>query len=111
KKSPEEITSFLLKYGIKIVGLKMGKKGCFLCKQGEKGTYIPAFPVKAVDTTGAGDAWVAGFLTGFIKGWPLEKIGSFANGVGALSTLSFGAVGGVKSIEETLKFMCHCEER
>ena len=104
KKSPEEITSFLLKYGIKIIGLKMGEKGCFLRKQGEKGIYIPAFPVKAVDTTGAGDAWVAGFLTGFIKGWPLEKIGKFANGVGALSTLSFGAVGGVKSMRETLKF-------
>ncbi len=111
KKSPEEITSILLKYGIKIIGLKMGEKGCFLHKQGEKGIYVPAFPVKAVDTTGAGDAWVAGFLAGFIKGWSLEKIGEFANGVGALSTLSFGATGGLKSMRETLKFVCHCEER
>ncbi len=104
KKVPEEITSFLLKYGIKFIGLKMGEKGCFLQERGKGGIYIPAFPVEVRDTTGAGDAWVAGFLAGFIKGWALEKIGRFANSVGALSTFAFGATEGVRSIEESLKF-------
>ena len=111
KKTPESISSFLLKYGMKIVGLKMGKKGCFLQKQGKPGIYLPAFSVKTLDTTGAGDAWVAGFLTGFIKGWDLKKIGRFANAVGALSTTSFGATEGIKSLKKTLKFVGHCEER
>ncbi len=104
RKTPEKITSFLLQYGIKLIGLKMGGKGCFLRGQGKEGIYIPAFPVKPRDTTGAGDAWVAGFLAGFIKGWSLEKIGRFANAIGALSTLSFGATEGVRSMEESLKF-------
>jgi sugar/nucleoside kinase (ribokinase family) len=104
KDSPEEIVKFFLSYGVKVVGLKMGDKGCYIQSK-DKRLYVPAFKVKAVDTTGAGDAFVAGFLTGILKGWDLEFIGLFANAVGACSVMETGASQGVKSLEETLEFI------
>jgi sugar/nucleoside kinase (ribokinase family) len=38
---------------------------------------VPAQVVQAVDTTAAGDLWAAGFLHGYINGWPLEKAAAF----------------------------------
>jgi len=104
KDSLEEIARFFLSYGIKVVGIKMGDKGCYIQSK-DKRLYIPAFKVKAVDTTGAGDAFVAGFLTGIIKGWDLEFTGLFANAVGACCVMEVGASQGVKSLEETFEFM------
>jgi sugar/nucleoside kinase (ribokinase family) len=104
KDSPEEIARFFLSYGIKVVGIKMGNKGCYIQSK-DKALYIPAFKVKTVDTTGAGDAFIAGFLTGIIKGWDLEFIGLFANAVGACCVMEAGASQGVKSLEETFEFM------
>jgi len=57
----------------------------------EEKIHSPAFNVKVVDTTGAGDAFDAGFLAGIIGGWDVEKAARFANGVGALSTMKVGA--------------------
>jgi len=104
KEKAEEIADFLLNYGIKIVGLKMGGEGCYL-KTEKKEFHIPSYPVKAIDTSGAGDAFAAGFLAGIIKGWNLQKIGQFANAVGALCVQAIGCTTGVKNMDETLAFM------
>ncbi len=104
KDSPEEIADYFLSYGVRVIGLKMGDKGCYI-KSKDKGFYLPAFKVKPVDTTGAGDAFVAGFLTGVLKGWDLEFTGLFANAVGACCVMGVGASQGVKTLEETLKFI------
>ena len=42
---------------------------------------VPSFRVQAVDTTGAGDLWAAGFLYGYLNGWSLEKCGKLASAV------------------------------
>jgi sugar/nucleoside kinase (ribokinase family) len=55
-----------------------------------------------VDTLGAGDAWVAGFLAGLLAGWPLEKTARVANAVGACCVEAVGATTGVRSLAETL---------
>ena len=102
--SPSDVAEFFLSYGIKIVGLKMSEKGCYI-RTKDREIYVPAFEVGAVDTTGAGDAFVAGFLTGLVKGWDLEFIGKFANAVGACCITKSGASQGVRSLEETLEFM------
>jgi len=52
----------------------------------------PAFSVKSVDTTGAGDGWNAGFLIGICKGWDLEKSVTVANAVGGLVVTRRGAI-------------------
>ncbi|MBB2944189.1 sugar/nucleoside kinase (ribokinase family) [Actinoplanes lutulentus] len=51
---------------------------------------VPAVPVEALDPTGAGDVFTAGFITGTLGGWPLADRLAFANLVAALSVQHFG---------------------
>lgn len=51
---------------------------------------VPAIPVEALDPTGAGDVFGAGFITGTLAGWPLGDRLAFANLVAALSVQHFG---------------------
>ena len=104
KEKSEEIADVLLSYGIRIAGLKLGEKGCYL-KTGNEEFILPAFKIKAVDLTGAGDSFIAGFLTGIGKGFHIERSGMLANAVGAMCVSSLGATAGVKTLKETLEFM------
>lgn len=104
KETPHDVAGVLMDYGIKIVGLKMGEAGCYI-RSADTEISIPVYDINPVDATGAGDAFAAGFLTGILKGWDLEKTGRFANAVGALCVTAIGAITGIKSLEETLKFM------
>lgn len=104
KKKEGEIAKILIDKGVKIVALKMEKEECYIRTKSEK-IRIPAYSIEAIDTTGAGDAFVAGFLTGILKGWSIEGAGHLANAAGALSTTAIGATDGLTSLEKTLKFM------
>lgn len=101
---PHDMARFFLDRGVRVVALKMGDRGC-LVTDDEQWIEAPAYPVEVVDTTGAGDAFVAGFLMGWLKNWPLAKIARFANAVGAMCVTAIGATRGVRSLEETLRFM------
>ena len=103
--SEEEIANFFLKYGMKIVGLKMGSKGCFIKSSKNEIVKFPIFNINAVDATGAGDAFVAGFLAGVLKGWNLRKTAEFACAVGACCVQAMGAGAGIRSFDETIKFI------
>lgn len=54
--------------------VKLGSRGALL-KQGVNAYKIDAKPVKAIDTTGAGDLWAAGFLYGLVSGYDLQRAG------------------------------------
>lgn len=100
----QEIADFFLSRGVGTVVIKMGEQGCFIKKKNEI-IKLPAYQVKVVDVTGAGDAFVAGFLTGIIQGWDLNRTGKFANAVGALCVGSMGCTDGIKSRSKTLQFI------
>ena len=51
---------------------------------------VPGVPVDALDPTGAGDVFTAGFITGTLGGWPLADRVAFANLVASLSVQHFG---------------------
>jgi len=102
--APSEVAQFFLDHGVRVVALKMGEEGCYLRSPDEE-LQIPAYDVVGIDTTGAGDAFVAGFLTGVVKGWDLQRTGYLANAVGALCITAMGATTGIRSFEETLRFM------
>jgi sugar/nucleoside kinase (ribokinase family) len=104
REDPEKAAEMLLNCGVKIVVIKLGPKGCYI-KTGEESLYINTYDVKRVDTTGAGDNFVAGFLTGTLKGWDLKKCGMFANVVGSICVGEVGATSSVQSMEQVLKFM------
>lgn len=67
-----------------IVALKRGEKGCSI-HRGDQTVEIPPFSVEVVDTVGAGDAFDAGLVTGYIEGADIEALGRFANGVAAFT--------------------------
>lgn len=104
KERPEDVAEVFMRYGVGIVGLKMGEAGSYV-RTKDVELRVPPYVVEMVDATGAGDAFVAGFLTGLLQGWDLERTARLANAVGALCVTAMGAVTGVRSLEETLRFM------
>lgn len=67
--SPEAIASFLVEWYGEVV-LKLGAEGALWARQNEPLIVVPAWPVKVVDSTGAGDAFCAGFLGEWLKEAP-----------------------------------------
>lgn len=105
KKDIREMAEVFLSNGVSLCVIKNGKSGCYIKNaQGEE-YAIPAYIVKAKDTNGAGDSFVAGFLTGISKGWDLKTCGRFANAVGAHCVSQVGTTAGVRSLEEIMHFM------
>jgi sugar/nucleoside kinase (ribokinase family) len=108
---PTEVACALLDHGVGTVAIKMGDAGCLVISRHKQARHaqaiiqLPAFQVNVVDTTGAGDAFAAGFIAGIWQGWALEQTARFANAVGALCVTGPGAAGGVSSLEETVQFM------
>jgi sugar/nucleoside kinase (ribokinase family) len=110
KEEPEEVADAFLAMGVKTSVIKLGKRGCFIKNRDGEKHLIPTYSkYKAVDTTGAGDSFAAGFLTGLTKGWSLYECGKFANAVGTHCVMAAGASTGIKSFEETLTFMVNNE--
>jgi sugar/nucleoside kinase (ribokinase family) len=101
---PDEIAQIFLSRGVGVVALKMGEDGCYVAGRGES-LRVPAFDVAAIDATGAGDAFAAGFITGIVKGWSLAETARFATAGGALCTLAIGTTAGIRSLEETTRFI------
>jgi len=105
RETPEEMEEFFRCCGIKIFAVKLGSKGCFVTDFKDR-HYIKTFDnVKVVDTTGAGDAFVSGFLTGISKNWDIYRCGIFGNAVASNCVMEIGATSGVKSFDEIIRFI------
>lgn len=75
---------------VDIFVLTLGKDGAKAFTD-EKDYYHPAFKVKAVDTTGAGDSFAVGFLYCYLKGYDLEKCLKIGNFVASYNIQNYGA--------------------
>jgi 2-dehydro-3-deoxygluconokinase len=92
---PEAIATHLLEHGPSLVVVKLGAQGAYFATQDHSGT-IPGVPVEqVVDPVGAGDAFAAGFLSGQLRGWTLEKSVRLANRAGASALTVKGDVEGL----------------
>lgn len=87
---PEAMAEVFLEAGVKNVILKLGAKGCYFRNKTEK-FALPALPIRAVDATGAGDNFVAGFTAARLWGSDHESAMRFANACGAICTTAVGA--------------------
>jgi len=106
KSKPEEIADVFLKAGVKTAIIKLGSKGCFVKSINGESFFMESFRgIKAVDTTGAGDSFAAGFITGLVKGWSLSACCKFANAAGAHCVMEVGATSGIKKLDEINKFI------
>lgn len=93
----------LFKYGIKLVVVKRGKEGSYITNGVEEHVIKP-FEVNCVDTTGAGDAFNAGFLYGFLKGKNIQKSGELGNLVASFCIQESGAIKGLPLLNELIKY-------
>ena len=94
----------LLEMGVKVVVLKLGGRGCRVFST--DGTIdVPGFKIKAVDPTGAGDCFDAGFVSGYLDGLPLHEAARMANAMGALAASRMGPMEGTFSLKEVMAFM------
>jgi sugar/nucleoside kinase (ribokinase family) len=85
----------------KIVAVKMGAEGG-IAVEGATLVQAPVIPVELVDTVGAGDTFDAGFIYGFLAGWPLEKSLKLGVACGSLSTEKPGGLEGQPTLAEAL---------
>lgn len=100
----EEASGTLRDDGVGMVVLKLGGEGCAV-SSASGFERIPGFDVRAVDTTGAGDAFNAALVYGYLVGWPLEKAARFANIVGAVKVTKMGAGVNVPTKAEINRFL------
>jgi ribokinase len=85
---------FMVGRGVKIVAVKLGSDGCYVT-DGRERHLIEALNVKVVDTTGAGDAFCAGFLYGLLKDKSLYECGRLGNFVASRCVMKMGARAGL----------------
>ena len=99
-KTPESIVAFLKRAGVPhVVGVKLGAQGCYL-SDGHRAAYVKAHRVRrVVDATGAGDAFVAGFIAGTLKGMDAFESARVANAVAASCVSAVGASTAIKALQ------------
>ena len=92
----------LLREGAKIIAVKLGSNGCYVTN-GKESHVIKAFRVKVMDTTGAGDAFCAGFLYGLMLGKSLYECGKIGNFVASRCVTRMGARAGLPRLVDLIK--------
>jgi ribokinase len=86
----EHAFTALERAGAREVVMKLGGDGCLIRDAGQL-CRVPSFPVRVVDTTGAGDAFTAAFITARLWGWTPRECAVLANASGAAATRVLGA--------------------
>jgi sugar/nucleoside kinase (ribokinase family) len=83
---------------------KLGPAGCLTLDDGAP-LRVPAFPAVAIDTTGAGDSFNAGFLHAYLEGAPLPDCLAWGAACGALSTRGLGGTAAQATTDEALALL------
>lgn len=102
---PEAMAASFVAHGARNVIIKLGDRGCLLRTEDGVTEHVAALAVSPVDTTGAGDAFVAGFTAGLVHGWDASRCAHLAVTVGAMCVTATGASSGVRPFAETLQVM------
>lgn len=99
-----DIVEVFQSYGVKNVVIKLGADGVY-GSDGKDTVWVPSMAEKVVDTTGAGDNFAAGFISGLIRDLSLEECMRFGSAVSAIAIGQTGATGAVKSREQAERFL------
>lgn len=109
----------LLDKGMALILVSLGERGAYYRNHGSFG-YVPGYPVNAVDTTGAGDAFIGAFLwkakrmmreeLAFMNPIQMKQMVKFANAAGALTTTGSGAIPAMPILEQVQTFMNEKED-
>jgi ribokinase len=99
---PETVARELIAHGVKQVVMTLGEKGALIVTS-SSALRIPALRMKAVDTTGAGDAFNAGLGVALACGAPLEDAVRFAVVTGGLAVTKEGVIPSLPRRNEVLQ--------
>ncbi|MFX0132216.1 MAG: carbohydrate kinase family protein [Candidatus Hodarchaeota archaeon] len=103
-KSLEDALENLFDIGPKIAAITLGSKGAIVSNKKNKFRISP-YDVKPLDTTGAGDAFSAGFISGILNNQNLEVCGKMGNATAAIKIQHIGAREGLPTKEALNKFI------
>jgi len=103
-----EAGRMMLGFGIPVVIITLGAQGALLTMRGPEGApsahHVPARPVKVVDTTAAGDAFIGGLTVALLKDFPLVEAVRYATCAGTLATTVLGAQTSLPSAAQVQAF-------
>ncbi len=86
------------------VACTRGSDGCAAI-WGDRIHEVASFPMRAVDTTGAGDVFHGAFIYALMQDWTVERCLRFSNAAAALSVTRIGSRGGIPRLEEVLDLL------
>jgi 5-dehydro-2-deoxygluconokinase len=105
----EEAIAVLLSLGPKVLLQKLGAAGVRVHVKGAGGQVeqidAPGYPVAVYNILGAGDAFAAGFLYGYVKGWGWYKSARLANACGAIVVTKHGCANFTPTMAEVEAFV------
>lgn len=105
-REPEVCAQALLETGVEVVALKLGREGC-LVSNAHGSFQVPGFAVDTLDSTGAGDAFAAGFIAGFLGGLDWRSVAVLGNALGAMVAAQIGAGTDVIQAQRILTSLSH----
>ncbi|MFD6210790.1 sugar kinase [Peribacillus sp. NPDC060253] len=104
-RNKEDIASYYLERGVKLVVIKLGEEGAYFATENER-KEVPGFAVtKVVDTVGAGDGFAVGVISALLEGSSYEDAVVRGNAIGAKAVMSSGDHEGLPNREELEHFM------
>lgn len=101
---PSRISAVFKSYGVKNVIIKMGADGIYADIEGRE-LQLPSLAKKVIDTTGAGDSFTAGFISGLVQNLNAKEGLIFASAAAAITVQQVGASGAVNSREQIRQYM------
>jgi len=113
KRNAETAAGHLRSLGPSLVVITRGREGCYL-QSDAAAASVAGFSIRAVDTTGCGDGFLAGLLSmlgkskrnpGELNEPELQLIGRFANAAGALTATKHGVIPALPTLAQVLKFL------
>ena len=95
----------LQKRGVEQIILTLGSRGSLVVDRNGNAVFVDPYKIVPVDTTGAGDAFIAGFAVALAQGMSLVEAAGIGNAAGALNATKLGAQGGLPTKEEMDRFL------
>jgi sugar/nucleoside kinase (ribokinase family) len=82
----------------------VGRNGA-VALDGDRFVMSPGFAVAAVDTTGSGDVFRAGFIYGLLHDWPVDRMLRMANAAAAVACTRVGAMASIPTLDEVVRLV------
>ena len=101
---PESLLKEYVSLGVTALTVTQGEGGSITVSD-DRLIRMPAFTVEAVDTTGAGDVFHAGYIYGLLQEWDLERVVRFASALAAMKCLQMGGRKGIPRLADVMQFL------